>query len=104
MRTGSVSQRFAGISRRGKKDNDVEFAVVKTIVGFMNSKGGVLLIGVEDDGTIHGLEDDYKTLPKPSKDGFELHLRQIVQRTVGVRLLIWLASALLQRKEKTSAS
>jgi len=64
-------------------DKDIEFEVLKTIVGFMNSRGGVLLIGVADDGTMHGLEEDYKTLHKKSKDGFELHLRNIVQRTVG---------------------
>lgn len=66
-----------------KVDKDIEFAVVKTIVGFANSRGGVLLIGVEDDGTIHGLEDDIKTLHKKSRDGFELHLRNLMQRIVG---------------------
>ncbi len=31
--------------------------IVKTIVGFCNQKGGKLIIGVEDDGTIIGLSD-----------------------------------------------
>ena len=37
-------------------------AVLKTIAGFANSPyGGTLLIGVADDGSIHGLKDDYDT-------------------------------------------
>ena len=66
-----------------KKDKIIEFSVIKTIVGFMNSKGGVLIIGVEDDGTIRGIAEDYETLHKQSKDGFELHLRNIIQHTFG---------------------
>jgi uncharacterized membrane protein len=36
--------------------------LIKTIAGFLNSEfGGTVLIGVIDDGTIFGLEDDYAT-------------------------------------------
>lgn len=41
-----------------QKDNAIEMAVVKTVAGFLNSKGGVLFVGVEDDGNIIGLEHD----------------------------------------------
>jgi len=42
----------------------LETAVLKTIAAFLNSaEGGTLLIGVADDGTIHGIESDYATLP-----------------------------------------
>lgn len=69
--------------KEGKKNKNLEFVIVKTIVGLMNSKGGILVIGVDDNGSIHGLEDDYKTLHKPSRDGFELHLGNIVQSIIG---------------------
>ena len=84
--------------KEGKKDKNIEFAVEKTIIGFMNSKGGVLLIGVKDDGSIHGLTDDFKTLRKPSRDEFELHLRNIVHRTVG-RALSYLVEVRFVLKE-----
>ena len=41
--------------RAGK---EIEVAWLKGIVGFLNTTGGVLLIGVEDDGAIKGLERD----------------------------------------------
>ncbi len=42
-------------NRTGK---EIEIAWLKGIVGFLNTTGGVLLIGVEDDGKIAGLERD----------------------------------------------
>jgi len=69
-----------------KKDKAIEFAVVKTVVGFMNSRGGTLVIGIDDDGKIVGLESDYATLHKPTRDGFELHLRNRIDSTIGSEL------------------
>ncbi len=64
--------------RTGSKDPKMEHIIVKTVCGFMNAEGGgMLLIGVEDDGQIIGLGQDYRTLGnKPNKDGYELWLRQ----------------------------
>lgn len=73
--------------KEAKADKDIEFAVLKTIVGFVNSRGGILLIGVEDDGNIHGIEDDINTLHKHTRDWFESHLRNLLQRIVGGALL-----------------
>lgn len=64
--------------RIGSKDPKMEHVIVKTVCGFMNAEGGgVLLIGVDDDGRTVGLGQDYRTLGnKPNKDGYELWLRQ----------------------------
>ena len=43
------------------------FEIAKTISAFMNSEGGILLIGVKDDETILGLKKDFKLLKKPNK-------------------------------------
>jgi predicted HTH transcriptional regulator len=49
----------------------------------MNSEGGVLLIGVADDGEILGLENDYQTLGgKGNPDGYELFLRELIDKSV----------------------
>lgn len=45
--------------------------VMKNLVGFMNGRGGLLLIGVDDEGAVLGIEPDIKTLRKPGVDGFE---------------------------------
>jgi len=40
------------------KNRDLNFMVIKTIAGFMNSDGGTLLIGVTDDNIVEGLDRD----------------------------------------------
>ncbi|MBT3281609.1 MAG: DUF262 domain-containing protein [Cryomorphaceae bacterium] len=53
-----------------KSDKEMKFVIVKTISGFLNADGGTLLIGVEDNGKIHGLEKDYSINFRKDKDGF----------------------------------
>ncbi len=54
----------------------LEEIVIKTVAAFTNSQGGVLLIGVCDDGSIAGLEADYRCLGG-NRDKFELHLTSL---------------------------
>lgn len=44
--------------RLSKINKDRERDILKTIVGFLNSEGGLLIIGVEDDGNILGIKND----------------------------------------------
>lgn len=70
---------------RSKYDS-LEKAVLKTITAFLNSQGGTLLIGVRDDGTIVGVEDDFGTFEKPKDqdlDGWQLNLRQKIIDALG---------------------
>lgn len=60
----------------GQHDKKMEQIVVKTVCGFLNAGGGTLLIGVNDEAIVLGLDNDYKTLSKPNADGYELFLRQ----------------------------
>ncbi|WP_068113415.1 AlbA family DNA-binding domain-containing protein [Tropicimonas marinistellae] len=69
--------------RKGQPNKALEMVIAKTIAGFLNSKGGTLLIGVTDEGAIHGLESDYATLRSKDRDGFELLLRDILKRFLG---------------------
>lgn len=71
-------------TRKGEVSKDMEKAVVKAIVGFLNADGGTLIIGVNDEGQIGGLENDYKTLPKKNRDGFENHLNLLIKTMVGL--------------------
>jgi ATP-dependent Lon protease len=69
--------------RKGGQDPALELAVVKTVAGFMNAKGGTLLIGVDDEGQVLGLENDYKVTSKGNKDGFELWLTNTFMNCLG---------------------
>lgn len=57
--------------------------IVKTVVAFLNTSGGILVIGVTDDKTISGLQPDYDSLKKNNRDGLELHLQQIISDRIG---------------------
>jgi hypothetical protein len=69
--------------RESKPNKALEGVVLKTVAGYMNGNGGTLLIGVADDGSIAGLEADYKTLKKPDRDGFEQVLMTAVATKIG---------------------
>lgn len=68
-------------------NRDLEEAVIKNIAAFLNTTGGVLLIGVDDKGNIRGLEDDYQSLPKQNSDGLENHLNQLIKKYLGSEIL-----------------
>lgn len=61
----------------------LEYVVAKTISAFLNTEGGTLIIGVDDDNNTLGLEKDIQTLTKQNIDGFELHLRQVIKKYLG---------------------
>lgn len=61
-------------------------SILKTIVAFINSEGGTLLIGVEDDregNTISGIEADLRTFQRNSTDEFGLHVMNLVRDRIG---------------------
>lgn len=67
----------------GESDKKMEFGVLKTIVAFLNSKGGNLLIGVDDSGEILGLDSD----SFPSDDKMALHLTNLIRTHIGNEFL-----------------
>jgi len=69
--------------RENTVNKKLEFVVAKTVSAFLNSEGGTLLIGVDDNGNILGLEKDIQTLQKKNIDGFELHIRQVINKYLG---------------------
>lgn len=67
---------------------NLEFENIKTIAGFLNAVGGILLIGVTDKGDICGLSNDYKLLNgKQNKDGFQLMLNQKIKEKIGIKAI-----------------
>ncbi len=63
----------------------VEKSILKTIAAFLNSyKGGTLVIGVEDNKNVLGVEYDFPALGKKQNlDGYELHLRNLLNQHFG---------------------
>jgi hypothetical protein len=62
-----------------QKDDRMLHDVLKTIVGFLNTKGGNLIIGVSDDKKIIGLEEDkFKNL-----DEWQRYLKDQINHKIG---------------------
>jgi hypothetical protein len=69
----------------GQKDPRMELAILKSIAGFLNSRGGVLVIGVTDDGETLGLDaDEFE-----SEDRMNLHLVSLVRDRIGAQFLMY---------------
>lgn len=60
----------------GKNDKAIENAVVKTVAAFLNTRGGTLIIGVSDDGSALGIENDRFE----NEDKMGLHLVDLVNK------------------------
>ncbi len=69
--------------KTGKINRDLEKTAMKTIAGFLNSKGGYLVIGINNEKKLVGLNADYPHLQHPNADGFENHLTQVFNSMIG---------------------
>ncbi len=71
-------------AKTGGANKALEQVIVKSVAGLTNARGGVLLIGVADDGAIVGLEKDVQMLPKRQDvDGYENHLTTLLDNGLG---------------------
>lgn len=61
----------------------LEKAVMKTVAAFLNTDGGHLIIGITDNGTVYGLDEDYACLVRKDRDGFENHFNQVLKTMLG---------------------
>ncbi|NOH01850.1 MAG: hypothetical protein HND47_07740 [Chloroflexi bacterium] len=68
--------------------DELGLAIVKTIAGFMNRSGGILIVGVNDEGQILGIEKDFETLTKKSVDGFQLALKDLLKAHLDGEFLV----------------
>lgn len=68
---------------QGMANKKLEDVIIKSVAAFGNANGGTLLIGVDNSGTVLGLENDYASL-NADRDKFELHLRNLLNQQFGV--------------------
>jgi DNA-binding response OmpR family regulator len=63
-----------------RSEKVIEKAWLKSVAGFLNSDGGVLLVGVTDDGDIMGIEADNFD----NEDKYLLHINNRIQQHIGL--------------------
>lgn len=66
-----------------KADKKIENACLKTVAAFLNSDSGVLLVGVDDDSHVLGLEQDRFA----SEDKLLLHWNSLLRSHLGVEFM-----------------
>lgn len=86
-----------------RKNKIVEQAVAKAIASFLNSNGGVLLIGVKDDKTLLGIEADFSAINKPTEDAFDLHFTNIIENYLGIENRPYVTMRFTERQGKKIA-
>src|SRR5699024_10427977 len=70
--------------RQKKPMKYIEHNIAKAIAAFLNSEGGQLFVGVDDDGNVLGLEQDFSLSgEKGEKDGFLLKFDNIIRDYLG---------------------
>ena len=67
------------------KDMRLKMAIL--ISSFMNSQGGTIYIGIDNNQKVVGLEKDLSLLAKEkqNKDGFQLYLTSIIKQYIGLK-------------------
>jgi len=86
--------------RQKKVNKNLEKSVMKTIAAFLNSKGGHVIMGVDDAQNVVGIEHDYKTLGRMNADGFETHFSHIFNDMIGAEFRQRVSLAYAEEKGK----
>lgn len=87
--------------RRQAVNKDLYEPVMKNLVAFMNTTGGVVLVGIGDDGEALGLEQDFAGLPKKNVDGWENAFNMAFNQMIGAEYRQYVALEFGAIDEKT---
>lgn len=82
-KTVEFKETFSHDLRKNEKAGYIEEASLKTVVAFLNSDGGTLLVGVSDDNQVKGVDFEIKKYHKDNPDKFLLHFKNLVRSKIG---------------------
>lgn len=82
--------------RAKQNDEKIEHEVLKTIAAFLNTDGGTLLVGVEDNGSVLGMELDGFA----NEDKYQLYFKDLLVTKIGREYFDLVKYSLEPAKEK----
>jgi hypothetical protein len=68
---------------QNQKNSGLRHETLKTVAAFLNSSGGTLVIGVEDNGNVFGLDHDLSFVKGKNEDGFQQLLAALIVDNIG---------------------
>jgi energy-coupling factor transporter ATP-binding protein EcfA2 len=83
--------------RQEKINKELKKSVLETIVAFLNTNGGKLIIGVNDEKKIIGIEKDISTLKHRDVDGFEQYIMSIIDEYIGSEQSVYITTSFLRK-------
>lgn len=72
--------------RQQKVNKELSRVLMKEMCAFLNGQGGALVLGVDDDKQIVGIDKDLATLRKKTTDGYRLSLADLVAEYLGAEV------------------
>jgi predicted HTH transcriptional regulator len=91
--------------KTGRPEKFIQHAVIKTIAAFLNTRGGVLYIGINDAKKIIGIDEDLNSFTGADKtDEFRKFLDTMLANALGNRFQRYLQVMFLELEEKTICS
>ena len=81
---------------KGKPGKEVEISWLKTVAAFLNTAGGVLIVGIADDGEVLGIAADEFS----SEDRFLLHYNNLIKEHIGLQNARYIAATLRDLQSK----
>jgi hypothetical protein len=71
-----------------KESNElIKEIIVRAVASLLNTEGGTLVIGVDDNGNILGIENDLSLISNPSNDKLSRHILEYIEKCLGVQAI-----------------
>src|SRR5262249_26790390 len=87
----------------GELERAIEREAIETLAAFLNTDGGMLIVGVKDDRTIVGIEVDYSRVKPRSSDGWRLTFDHLVTHDLGAEVVKYIDLQLEPWQDRTIA-
>jgi len=81
-KTVEFKESFGLDTRKGTKEKYIEQAALKTLVAFLNTSGGIFIVGVSDSGEVLGVETEVEKFHK-SNDAFLKYIKNQLKERIG---------------------
>lgn len=98
-KTGEFKQTLSLDIKKGTKEKYIAKSALKTIVAFLNTEGGVLLVGVTDEGVISGVQEEISKFYK-NEDKYLRHFKDLIKEHIGEEFFLLIDYNLVDVDEK----